>query len=510
MLLALILLLGLTQASEHDEARRLQRQHAVLWEPYGAWLIHVPDLGGNPFDVVATATFEHAASGERRTTPLFHAGDDWWEFRFTGERTGTWTFGTRSDVDALDGWHGEVVVEPNPDPAAEGFLTTAGRHFAAAIDEEGTLAARTYNVYMNPVFTELLDDYPTDGDALVRAADEMLDEVEAHGFDAMFVIVLNSWFSFGARPYTDHDSENPSLVTFAVLETLILRAHARGLSVHIWAWGDEERRWTPIGVGGINGVADRRLQRYIAARLGPLPGWTMSYGFDLEEWVTPDEVRSWADYLHEHMGWPRLLMAREAHEGVRADGRVFDMGDEKLDVFSTDERPEDDFFDTALALQAGADVPLFFERRFLHTRDDVWDMDTTRRALWQFTLGGGTGAVWGRLFVDGPPYPEPEHLRTHRAFWKERLGLDLTVAARMGGVAEGYLLRNPEGTRAVFYVEATAQVPFDVAEAAGPHTAVAVDTRASYQEIDLGVVAAGEHVWSAPYESDWAVAVGGF
>jgi hypothetical protein len=508
MLLALILLLGDALASEHDD-RRLERQRAVLWEPYVAWPLHASGLDGNPYDVVATATFEHAASGARHTTPLFHAGEDRWEFRFTGTRTGTWTFSTRSAVEPLDGWHGEVEIEPNPDPAAEGFLTTFGRHFAAPIDEDGTLAARTYHVYMNPAFGELLDGYPTESDALARAADEMLDEVEAHGFDAMFVIVLNSWFSFGARSHTDHDSEDPSPLTFAVLETLILRAHERGLSVHIWAWGDEERRWTPIGVGGINGVADRRLQRYIAARLGPLPGWTMSYGFDLEEWVTPDEVRSWAEYLHQHMGWPRLLMAREAHEGVRADGRVFDLADEKLDVFSSDERPEGDFFDTALALQASTDVPLFFERRFLHTRDGVWDMDTTRRALWQFTLAGGTGAVWGRLFDDGPPYPEPEHLRTYQAFWRERLGPDLTVAEPLTGVADGYLLRNQEATRAVFYVEATAQVPFVVPEAAAPHSAVAIDTRSAYQEIDLGVVAAGEHVWIAPYESDWVVAVGG-
>ena len=53
------------------------------------------------------------------------------------------------------------------------------------------------------------------------------------------------------------------------LELLITKVHAAGGLVHIWAWGDEARRWTPVRWGK-NGKVDKRLQRYIAARLGPL------------------------------------------------------------------------------------------------------------------------------------------------------------------------------------------------------------------------------------------------
>jgi hypothetical protein len=78
-----------------------------------------------------------------------------------------------------------------------------------------------------------------------------------------------------------------------------------------WAWGDESRKWTPIGVGeGINGKEGRRLQRYIAARLGPLPGWSMGYGFDLHEYISKNELRSWQNYLHNRLGWQHLLSAR--------------------------------------------------------------------------------------------------------------------------------------------------------------------------------------------------------
>ena len=55
--------------------------------------------------------------------------------------------------------------------------------------------------------------------------------------------------------------------------------------MHLWTWGDEQRHMTPAR-WGINGNVDRATpERYIAARLGPLPGWTMGYGFDLDEWV---------------------------------------------------------------------------------------------------------------------------------------------------------------------------------------------------------------------------------
>lgn len=73
------------------------------------------------------------------------------------------------------------------------------------------------------------------------------------------------------------------------LDFLISEAHAAGVNVHFWAWGDGDRQWLPKPVsddfleGGNNGPGDRRLQRYIADRLGPLPGWPIGYGFDLSE-----------------------------------------------------------------------------------------------------------------------------------------------------------------------------------------------------------------------------------
>lgn len=50
----------------------------------------------------------------------------------------------------------------------------------------------------------------------------------------------------------------------------------------------------------------------------------------------------------------------------------------------------------------------------------------------------------------------------------------------------------------------------DLSGATGPLPAVAVDTTLAYAEIDLGALAAEDQSWSAPYASDWAIAVGEF
>ena len=79
----------------------------VLWE-YEGWSVENASYSGNPFDVIATVTFEHQGSSKSHTTEMFHDGDDTWKFRFTGTRMGTWNFTTSSDDPELDGHSGSV------------------------------------------------------------------------------------------------------------------------------------------------------------------------------------------------------------------------------------------------------------------------------------------------------------------------------------------------------------------------------------------------------------------
>jgi hypothetical protein len=310
------------------------------WSSVGEWELENDSYAGNPFDLLAAVTFTHQESGESVTTEMFYAGEGRWRFRFAANGLGIWSFETRSDDPDLSGHAGAVNVVDG-DPQAQGFLEAQGSKLVVAVDNGRSRRGVLYNVYVadQQVF-QSVSDLPTQPDELSERADMLLDEAKANGFNALFVPVNNSWFAFGTRSYEEHDSENPDLVTFEVLEMLIHSAHERGMFIHIWAWGDQRRHWTPRGVGGINGEADRRLQRYIAARLAPLPGWIISYGFDLEEWMEPEQVHDWAAFIRQRSGWPHLLTAREFGE---VDGYAFTLGSARLDIFSTDDRPEDDF-----------------------------------------------------------------------------------------------------------------------------------------------------------------------
>lgn len=488
--LGVLLLAGAPAAAQEEPPRQ-----GAVWSTM-EWRLSAAPAEGNPFDRRARVLFTHE-DGSEIATETFWDGEGAYRFRFTPPLAGRWTFETESDLAELDGRSGEVEVAPAPD--ARGPLVGAGTWFAWRVGEE-RLEPTLYNVYeIHAERFEELSALPTDPAELERVVTSFLDEVEANGMDAVMVRMYNNWFRFGARADDDHDSVNPDPRSFGVLETVIAMAHERGLGVHMWAWGDRRRRWIPPG--GVGSEADLRLQRYIAARLGPLSGWTMSYGFDLNEWVTAEEVRAWERTINGLSGWPHLLTARE----VDAGDRLFTLGDAPLPLVSSDARPTlDDEVPYELARQEFAEHgrPVLFERRFYHTRDG-WDMETTRRALWQFTVAGGAGGLYG--VWRGPPYPEPGQLRTFREFWRRHLELGLEPA---DDLADAPALANEEGSRAIVYAQDRERIELDLTGAAGPLRAVAVDARSGrYEELELGVLEPGKHVWEAPHASDWALSL---
>ena len=480
-----------------------------MWAPYLEWSLENPDYSGNPFDIGASATFTHSGSGQQITTGLFYAGDNIWKLRFSGVRIGTWTVSTASDEAALDGHSAVVTIFPNPNPQANGFISSAGNKFARQTGEQGELKAYLFNVFqddlefpsnrwdfVNDRSLDYIRTYPAE-----QWATEYLQKAHQHGSNTLFISLAHQWLQVGALTYDDHDSENPDFLTFDMLERVITTVHDQGGHLHIWVWGDEDRRATPIGLpGGINGEVDRRLQRYIAARLGPLPGWTMGYGFDLFEWVTPAQVEAWRDYMHDHFGWPHLLMAREESSFLTPDS---------MDVNSVDDRLNDQFYANASdRLAETPRRPIQYERRFYAGRDNVWTMEATRRAMWQFVLAGGAGSHWGiHRSLSDPEYSNPEQMEAYRLFWQARFLLDMLPANEL---TDGYALKSESTGCYVFYKEDTSSIQMNLSGMVGPQPAVAVDTRLAYAEIDLGILAPTNHTWNTPYQSDWAIAVGDF
>ncbi len=497
-----VLLLGacMLQAAEMDTS-------GTMWWPYLEWSIDDVEYSGNPFDVVAKVTFEHEGSDARHVTEMFYDGGSTWKFRFTGTRVGTWTFTTRADGSggtddnaALHGHSGTVEVASNE--GAEGFLRNMGNKFAVQYGDNGGLKGYVFNVFMGKKARRFTENANTTTDV-----DAVCDETKEAGSEIVFIYMVHNWFKFGTMAYDEHDSENPDPKTFQWLEEIIARARTKGCRVMLWAWGDEARKATTIGVGGINGEPDRRLQRYIAARLGPVPGWTMGYGFDLHEFIEKEQLRSWAEYLHAHMGWQHLLSARATDLQAPCNMNGYAIADQEHGDFYGPAYP--DMSEVIDHLDADTDNPHLYEERHTWQR---WGLDETRtrRLIWRTVMANGMGGWYG-YFDSTPLYPESvlEAFRTHYAFWHtgDRFQLDFE---RANDLTNGYCLKNADNSTYIVYREGESSIDIDLSGASGALDAVAVNCNAAYAEQDVGPLSPGNHTIELGESSDWVVAIGDF
>lgn len=480
-------------------------QTVQQWYPFGEWTVENSSYTGNPFDIQARVKFVHP-SGETRTTGMFYDGNDTWKFRFAGTQRGEWTFTTQCDGKAgtsadpdLDGLTGKVSVKKNPNPEAHGFLTNVGNKWVW----QGVDSAMVPQILM-------YDGLPAFAGRPGKIEEDIHRLLTDQGFNGFHIGVMARWLDFDQTSYDGIKSgdPNPDPKTFEALELLITKVHAAGGMVHIWAWGDESRHMTPIKWGK-NGKVDRRLQRYIASRLGPLPGWSMGYGFDLDEWVDAEDLRLWHDYMHAHFGWSHFLGGRSGgpNRGIDHTGwQVYD----GLDYAGYEHhRPTYEVY--AAALKANPNKPVFSEDRFrIRSPSRYPEKDynevLTRRGLWDSTMAGGVANIWGNLVTPDRTYEHKEWIRTYARFFEYRFLKNMERAEGM--VAGGRCLKTPDDTHFIVYSEDTKSVTLNLDGMQGTQPAVAVDCKSEYKEIDLDNFAPVEDVWKAPYESDWAIAIG--
>ena len=502
MLLASLLLLLVEQMVTAE--KRLDRV-GRLWAPAVEWSLENPTVQGNPYDVIATATFVHATSGARRTTGMFYDGGAVWKFRFAGTRLGHWSFTTRSGDPDLDGHRGAVSIHGDANGSDTGFITSLNGKWARPTGRPGHLQVFVPQLVMYAGPREF-HDRPDKIDADIETF------LVEHGFNGFHVMGSCHWFNIDQRASHEIKQTNPDRRTFEALELLIGKVHAAGGMVHLWMWGDETRGWTPHR-WRLNGGVDRRLQRYLAARLGPLPGWTMGYGFDLDEWVVRRDLEVWHRHLQEQFGWSHLLGARDAGPNRGLDHRRNQIYEGLGYAGYEHHRPA--FAVYRAAASARPDRPAFSEDRFRirHSREYAekdYTMELTRRGLWHSTMAGGVANIWGHFpsrrdtWQGSARYEKPQMIKTYSRFFAGRFRNQMRPAA------QGMCLQVPAGTHYVFYAEDTESVMLDLTAMAGVQPAVAVDTLRPYQELPLGRLKAAETNWRAPYRSDWAIAVGVF
>ena len=475
----------------------------TLWSPYVEWSIENSNYSGNPYDIVANVTFFHSNSGTIIKTQMFYDSNNTWKFRFTGTKIGIWSYTTSSNVPNLDGHSGSLKVNPNNNTNNKGFVTNFGNKWGWTGTNE--VFVPQFVMYKTPItYFNQLDMIDTDIQTFI---------VE-HGFTGFHTNVYCRWFNVSEDRYDNIDIPNPDQRTFEALELLITKTYNAGGVVHIWAWGDEQRHMTPIK-WGINGIEDKRLQRYIAARLGPLPGWTMGYGFDLDEWVTEGELEIWRNYMHQHLGWAHFLGGRPEGPNSGIDHSPYISWNEKLDYSSYEHhKPSYDVY--VAALNTIPQQPVFSEDRF-RIRDTGYlkdyNMEETRRGLWHSTMAGGVANIWGHLLnsPDGGtasgPYPNPEWIKTNTEFFKNRFKENMV---RDNAITNGVCLKAQDNKRYLFYKEDTDSIQINLSDMNGPQQVIAVDTKRVYLEIDLGILNSENQTLYFGNQSDWAIAIGDF
>lgn len=500
-----------------SQAIDLGERTTVVWVTQ-EWSFSGVPFEGNPFDLDATVRFVHEETGAVHETPLFYTEGDTWKYRFTPTFRGVWRFRFHSRYPALNGHTGVVRVNKNALARPRGFLTHVGQRIGEMIQDARDLRGYEFNVFMDQTaYSPRLDAFGDDPDAAAKKAVAYLEHAKRNGFEIIFISVYHNWLKFGALRHNEHDSVDPDLTSFRVLEAIIEAVHQAGGRVHLWAWGDESRKQTPKGLpDGINGEVDRRLQRYIAGRLGPLPGWTMGYGFDLHEWTNEAQVNAWADALNAWSGWPHLLAARGLElNGWHTFRSYGSFGREGLVETSTGGPLDFDELRAMMASDRGR--PHLLEERHTYSRKGFdLDMDGTRRLLWRKSMVGGVGGFFGfygesSSAFQGRPYPDVEQLNTHHEFWHERASMLYAVVDTNiidADVAPGYALRNRDRTKHIFYLENTGRMSADLTLMKGRHKVFAIDTKRPYERVIYTTWQPGIHVFPTPYVSHWAIAVG--
>ncbi len=472
---------------------------------YGEWTLANTSFGGNPYDLQANAVFVHTNSGETRSTPMFYAGNGQWKFRFTATRTGQWTLRTVSNDPDLNGFRGEVTVNGNS--PYKGFVEANGSFWTRSATGEAFVPQ--YVMYAGPQY------FRTNEGLIQNDINRYLDN--GQGFTGLHVPVYCRWFDINTASCNEVGNSNPDQATFEALETLIQRVYQAGGTVHLWAWGDTGRQQNTTVLrneGGINGPADLRLQRYIAARLGPLPGWTMGYGYDLFEWVGGGELSFWRNNMHNLMGWPHLL-------GARGNTNSFAQPSEVMDFASYEtHRPSYSTYRLSVSQRPGK--PSFSEDRFRFRgnaqRAKDYQFSEMRRGMWHSAIAGGVANIWGNLTSDGVNHdprinegeapssllPNGDQLRTYRAFVDRYFELGMV---NCDGESDAFCIRRTNNTARALYRENTSQIAVDLSGHNGAANVVAVDTLRPWAPVNLGQIARGNVQISLPYSSDWAVSV---
>jgi len=371
------------------------------------------------WDVEGSCTWTHADSSARRTSMLWYSGlDDTYVYRFGGSLQGRWTGVTGSPIEALDGLKLAVEVTPSGNPKRIGWSgQRSGEPNAWAHQKgpDGELAKCTPILIMMPDVRHWFDDR-------ARMCAFVAEFNDHHGFNGGHISTIGrSWFDVDSIGGLHTASAAPDVRTFAALEAAASEWSERGGWLHLWMWGKGDSGDFANLPGGHSGPQSRRINRYIAARLGPVPGWSMGIGWDVEFWADRTKLKWWLDDLIPQLGgWHHWIGHRysDSDIGQGRDPDPANKGEYRARGITWNTlRPGDEQYagwehwstvtsDSAIeaGLTAIPDRPMMSEDRF-RRRDNAWrqkDMHADGDILKEIPRWAtrGIAAIYGRL-IDG-------------------------------------------------------------------------------------------------------------
>lgn len=493
----------------------------------------------NVFDVQADVTWSHATHADV-VSQMYWVSTDTWRHKFCPPAMGVWTYNTVADGTGrttndsqLNGLSGSVNIAASGN--ARGFVVADGQRFAWQIGDESSANYKYFVPQMWRVRTgpDDFDAFPIggtgDGYNTQAKRDAIFDEFigpnSNHGFNGIhFGVQGLTWFDstheLEDNSFSNSDDE-PDPATFVIMETTFAQCHALGVYVGLWEFGDNTdnanpNQWTAGGQGQ-NGNNHNRLMRYISARLLTMPGVTLGYGYDLQEWTDVTEIEARHQFYEDHTtGIPLLLSARPGTPHSGTDFSATAAWNANQSVASA-EAWEPRHAEHVAMLAQFSTKPCYSEDNFRDVDSPEakdWTQTEQRQGHWLTTMAGGVACQWMRLrngteVQRNYVFDNPEWFKTYFTFFdvNNRYGPNTLLDDSLS--SNGHCLRASDFTTYVFYSEGVSSITIDLSDAPGNMTVISVDTVATYSETveGTGFSATSGHVISPGSSSDWALYV---
>jgi hypothetical protein len=396
--------------------------------------------------VTGPITIRHSDGETHQTLAFDDAGQT--KFRFTPSQPGNWSFSVGGSID---------ISSIRPD-YAKGFVVANGINWTRSATGEAFVPQ--YLMYNRADLDEGLQEF-----------------VVEHGFTGFHITNLRDF-----------------LKNISYFEAIVLKTYRLGGVTHFWIWGDKSRGQTPTTYG----VDTDILYREIASRLGPIPGWTVGYGFDLFEWASAKEIEQFQSYLHQTISYRHMLGARGYKNKYRQISH-------NLDYVSWEwHQPTLDDYKDHIKYAKGK--PAFSEDRFRvrqPTRypEKDYDFEKTRKGLWHSVLAGGVANIWGykpKGKTYSEPYPNKEAIRTYRKTIDRYFEAGMTMDDKV--LDDGTCLGGTD--HLLCYAENANRIRFQKGGLDKISSILAIDTKQAYREITID---SNEQVTELATTSDWAI-----